>query len=455
MKRRIHFLSAFLLACTTVSAPHAEVSLTIYQRDLVLVRDVRTVDLQRGENTIVFDGVAPGIHQTTLRITPLQGASGVKTIEQNYEYDVVNEDRVWSKFLGKPFEFTKDDSLYKGALRNFDEDFIYLEPEGKPGSIALIGRSGIKDAVFDVIPEGLALRPRIRWRASSDGARSDVRVEISYLSKGLTWQAEYAAQLINNDRLRLEGNLTLSNSLDMDFQDARIELMAGNPHRTGDARQLSDEEAFESGQAAAKETGEKFYEYRRYEVPGQTSLHASQTKGIPLIGPVDVAAQRSFFFDGSSGAEEVQVRLLFDNSKASGLGIALPEGNLLLYQADSDEQTHFLGEDQLQASAPGDKVELVMGRAFDLRVDRKRMDHQRIARNRTLDTVEITLSSSRDQASQIVVRERLYGYWEIVEAKWGDQPISYRIEDANRIEFDINLASGAAQTLRYVVEYGY
>jgi len=454
LKRTI-ILSALLPALMAAGVLHADVSLTIYQRDLVLVRDARTVDLQKGENSIVFDGVAPGIDQATLRITPLKGASGLKTIEQNYEYDIVNENRVWSKYLGKPFEFTKDDSLYKGILRNFDEDFIYLEPEGKPGAIALIGRSGIEGAVFDAVPEGLALRPQIRWRVTSDAARSGVPVEISYLSKGLTWQAEYAAHLLGNDRLRLEGNLTLSNSLDMDFPEARIELMAGNPHRTGDSRQLSDEEAFESDQAAAKETGEKFYEYRRYEVPGQTSLHASQTKGMPLIGPVEAVAQRSFFFDGSSGAEEVQVRLLFDNSKASGLGIALPEGNLLLYQTDSDGKTQFLGEDQLQASAPGDKIELVMGKAFDLRVDRKRLDHQRIARNRTRDTVEIALSSSRDQAALITVRERLYGYWEIIEATWGGRPITPRVEDSNRIEFDVNLAPGANQTLRYVVEYGY
>ena len=448
-------LSAILLMPIASFSLHAEISLTVYQRDLVLVRDTRTIDLQKGENRIVFDNVAPGIYQPTLRILPAKEFSDLKTIEQNYEYDLASQDRIWHKFLGKPFQFTKDDSLHKGVLRNFDDKFIYLEPEDRPGAVSLIERSGIKDAVFDALPEGLVLRPQIVWKVHADRPRQDVKVEISYLSNGVTWQADYAAHVLSDDRVRLQGNLTLSNSLDMDFPEARLELMAGNPHRTGDPRQLSDEDAIATPQEAARETGARFFEYRRYEVPQMTSLHASQTKNVPLIGPVDVAAKRSFFYDGSSGAEEVQVKLDFDNSRSAGLGIALPEGDLLLYQADDKGQQHFLGEDHLKASSPGDKVELVMGKAFDLRVDRKRVDHQRIARNRTRDAVEIVLASSREKTAQITVRERLYGYWEIVEATWGGRAISHRVEDSNRIEFDVDLAPGASDTLRYVVEYGY
>lgn len=450
-----HIVIAAVTGMLLGATLHAEVSLTVYQRDLVLVRDIRSVDFQKGENRIIFDDIAPGIYQPTLRITPAKEFADLKTLEQDYEYDLASQERIWHKHLGKPFQFTKDDSLYKGILRNFDDKFIYLEPEGKPGAISLVERTGIKEAVFDALPEGLVLRPRIVWRVDSNKMRQGVPVEISYLSNGLTWQADYAAHILSDDRIRLGGNLTLTNSLDKDFPEARLELMAGNPHRTGDPRQLSDEEAFEVPQAAAQETGARFFEYRRYAVPGTTSLHASQTKSVPLIGPVEVTAKRSFLFDGSAGTDEVQVRLVFNNSKSAGLGIALPEGDLLLYQADDQGQMQFLGEDHLKASSAGDKVELVMGRAFDLRVDRKRMDHQRIARNRTRDTVEIVLSSSRAKAAQITVRERLYGYWDIVEETWGGKSISHRMEDANRVEFDVDLAPNSSDTLKYVVEYGY
>lgn len=433
----------------------AEISLTVYQRDLVLVRDIRFVDLQQGENRIVFDHVSSGIYEPTIRIVVPKNLSDVKTIEQNYNYDLANEDRIWHKFLGKPFQFTKNDSLYKGILRNFDDEYIYLEPEGKPGAISLVSRSGVENNLFESLPEGLVLRPEIVWRVRSGQNRKGLEVEVSYLTKGITWQADYTALLLNDNRVQLIGNLTLVNSLDISFPDAKIELMAGTPHRSFDARQLYDAGAPEPPQAAAERQGARFFEYRRFQVPEKTTIYAQQSKGIPLIGPIEFQAAKDFFFDGSTGAEELEVRLIFENNKESGLGIALPEGDLLVYQKDDKGRMQFLGEDHLRSSSPGDKVELVVGKAYDLRVDRKRVDHERIARNRTRDVVEITFASSREKPAKITVRERLYGFWEITEASWRGSPVGHRVEEANRVEFDLDLAPNTSGTLRYIVEYGY
>lgn len=452
MKRMLAFGVIFLLLTTALQAG---ISLTVYQRDLVLVRDVRVVDLQKGENNIVFDNVSSGIYEPTIRIVVPQDLSDVKTIEQNYNYDLVNEDRIWHKFIGKPFQFTKNDSLYKGILRNFDDEYIYLEPEGKPGAISLVSRSGVENNLFESLPEGLVLKPEIAWRVRSGKSHKGLEVEISYLTKGITWQADYTALLSSDDRIRLVGNLTLVNSLDLSFPDAEIVLMAGNPHRSFDSRQLSEEDALASPQAAADRQGTRFFEYRRFYVPEKTTIFAQQSKGIPLIGPIEFQATKNFFFDGSAGAEEVEVRLIFENNKESGLGVALPEGDLLVYQKDDQGRMQFLGEDHLQASSPGDKVELVVGKAFDLRVERKRVEHERIARNRTRDIVEITFASSREQTATITVRERLYGFWEITEATWDGSAVNHRVEDANRVEFDVELPPGMSRTLRYTVEYGY
>lgn len=444
-----------LAAILTAASALADVSLTVYQRDLVLVRDVRTVDLERGRNRIVFNDIAPGINEPTLRIIPRGNPSDLKTVEQSYEYDLADEDRIWSKFLGKSFQFTKDDSLYTGILRNFDDDHIYLEPEGKPGAVAMIGRSGIKDMTFEALPEGLVLRPEVVWVVNSGKKRSHQEVEISYLTGGINWQADYTASISKPDVVRLVGNVTLSNTLDIDFKDARIDLIAGDLHRSFDSRRMGGGDVFSAPDREGKETGARFFEYRHYQLPEATSLHASQTKGVPLIGPVNVACEKNFFYDGSSSEEEVVIRLLINNDEKSGLGIALPEGDLLLYQENDKGTAYFLGEDHLQASSPGDKVELTIGKAFDLRVDRKRVSHQRISRNRTKDNIEIIFGSSRENVSKITVRERLYGFWDIVEAQWNGKPLDYRSTHANQIEFDLELAPGVTDTLRYVVEYGY
>jgi hypothetical protein len=444
-----------LVIVLTSLVAQADVSLTVYQRNMALVRDVRVVDLKKGENLLRFDQIAPGIYEPTLRISTLGNVDDLKTIEQGYENDLVDRDRIWKKYLGKPFQFTKDDSLHKGTLLNFDDSRIYFEPEGKKGAVSIIDRSGLKDMTFDALPEGLVTRPEVIWQVKSGKEYKGLKIEISYLTDGITWLADYTALLQKDNQVRLSGNLTLTNKLEMDFPDAELDLIAGDVHRAYDQKTLGGEDNFEEAAAIPKETATRFFEYRRYQVPEKVDFHANQTKGIPLIGPVDVTCSKGFFYDGSTGDEKVWIRLLMDNTAASGLGMALPDGDLLLYQNDKDGSAYFLGEDHLKASTSGDKIELVIGQAMDIRVDRKRVSHERISRNRTKDTIEITFSSSRESVTTLTVRERLYGFWEITDSQWQDAPVKFRPLDTNKVEFDLNLPAGKSQTLRYVVEYGY
>ncbi|MBU0520171.1 hypothetical protein KKA00_12970 [bacterium] len=449
-----NFLKLSLCLMLFSSAAMADVSLTVYQRDLALIHDTRTISLDKGFNRVAFDNIAPQIQESTLRITARKG-SGLTTISQSYEYDLADQESIWKKHLGKAFSFTKDDSLYEGTLLRLDDDFIYLEPADRPGKVALVDRGGIDDMTFDAIPEGLVLNPEIHWNVTSDKAYKNLEIEISYLAVGITWEADYAAHIIGKGKVELQGNLTLTNDLEMMFADAALVLMAGDLHLAGDRRQITPEDEFGAPQPVMQDQETRFFEYRRIEVPGKMTLHANQSIGLPLIGPVSVAAKTDFFFEGTANTGEVMTRLLFANDKAAGLGLGLPSGKLLLYQTDKDGKSRFLGEDRFEASNPGDKVELLIGKAFDVRADRRRTEHQRIARSRTRDVIEIEFSSSRTETSNLTVRERLYGFWEITEVEWDGKPVDYSVESANKVEFNLELAPNSSATLRYVIEYGY
>jgi len=451
VKNFLWFVICFLLLSSTALA---DVTLTVYQRDLVLIQDTRTVSLDKGINTIILKDVAPMIQEATLRVMP-EKTSGLTTISQSYEYDLADQESIWKKYLGKSFSFTKDDSLYEGTLLRLDKDFIYLAPADRPGRVALVDRSGIEDMTFDSIPEGLVLNPEIHWKVKADRAYSDLKVDISYLSNGITWEADYAANVQGNGKVGLQGNLTLTNDLEMMFEDAKVVLMAGDPHLAGDRLHIVPEDKFGAPDIMKKDKETQFFEYRRIEVPGEITLHAYQTIGLPLIDPVNVDAHTDFFFEGTANTGEVMTRLIFDNTKASGLGVGLPSGKLMLYKEDNDGKSRFLGEDTFASSNPGDNVELLIGKAFDVRAERRRTDHERIARNRTRDTIEIDFSCSRSTAADITVRERLYGFWEITEATWDGNPVEYKADSANKIDFNVKLTPNSSATLRYVVEYGY
>src|SRR5215813_2439134 len=113
--RPVVVLFALLISALTVPAPaHAEhvsasdshgVSLTIYNQNFGLVKDVRAVELKEGINYLRFEDVAAMIDPTTVSFESLTAPNAVVVREQNYQYDLMDPDTILSKSVGKNVKF--------------------------------------------------------------------------------------------------------------------------------------------------------------------------------------------------------------------------------------------------------------------------------------------------------------------------------------------------------------
>ena len=66
-----------------------ELSLTVYNRDLALIRDVRQLDINKGINKIAVREVSAQIRPETAIITSLSHPDSLSLLEQNFDYDLV------------------------------------------------------------------------------------------------------------------------------------------------------------------------------------------------------------------------------------------------------------------------------------------------------------------------------------------------------------------------------
>src|SRR5687767_15015404 len=66
-----------------------------------VVREIRPIELQNGENTIRFTDVASGIDPTTVSFRSSTAPDSTSVLEQNYEYDVLSADKLLEKYLDK------------------------------------------------------------------------------------------------------------------------------------------------------------------------------------------------------------------------------------------------------------------------------------------------------------------------------------------------------------------
>src|SRR5688572_27479114 len=83
------------------------VSLTVYNGDLALIREVRPVSFEQGTQVVVLKDVSGQLRPDTVHLdTP--GNPGVQLLEQNYDYDLVSRDKLLQRFIGQTITLVND-----------------------------------------------------------------------------------------------------------------------------------------------------------------------------------------------------------------------------------------------------------------------------------------------------------------------------------------------------------
>ena len=134
-------LLSLVLGAVVLAEPspaYGEVSVTIYNQDLGLVKDVRELQFQKGRSIIKFTDVAARIDPTSVHFKPVNPSDRVSILEQNYQYDLVSSSKILQKYVDREIELfarsagsEAEGKSYKGRLLSYSSDNVTLqEPEG-------------------------------------------------------------------------------------------------------------------------------------------------------------------------------------------------------------------------------------------------------------------------------------------------------------------------------------
>src|SRR5258708_38007510 len=86
---------------TTTRADQTELAITVYNSDLALVRDVRNLQLPQGTANLKFMDIAATVNPATVHFRSLTEPTKVNVLEQNYEYDLLEPDKLLRKYVGR------------------------------------------------------------------------------------------------------------------------------------------------------------------------------------------------------------------------------------------------------------------------------------------------------------------------------------------------------------------
>lgn len=448
-------------------ADQKQLAVTIYNNNLALIKDQRTVNLSDGINTLALRDVSAQIRPETALLRSLNHAAGFFTIEQNFDFDVLTPQKLLEKYVGKNVSIVKVNPS-NGAETTESAQVL----SANNGVVLKIGNrieTGIPGRiVYEDVPANLRDRPTLVTKINNKKSAEHV-LELSYLTGGLGWKADYVAALNpKEDKIDLSGWVTLTNTSGTSYQNAKLQLVAGDVNRVPERkpREMMMLKSTEDIGSAPSMTEESLLEYHLYTLEHNTTIAENQTKQVALLSASNIPARKTLLLQGADyyyGANhgkigqklKVAVFVEFDNKEAAKLGIPLPKGIVRVYKNDSQGNSQFVGEDQIDHTPNNETVKLKLGHAFDITADKKQVDFKTLPRpakgNSLFESAyEIVLKNAKKEAVTVTVQEPIPGDWKIIKENHTSQKSS-----SNTASWKITVPAEGKTTLNYRVQVKY
>jgi hypothetical protein len=406
------------------------------------------------------------VNPATVHFRSLTEPSRLSVLEQNYEYDLLDPDKLLRKYVGREVTLMRTRQV-AGSTTQEEVRARLLSYNSAPvwqiGSEIVTGLHA--DHVrFPELPETLFSRPTLIWTLENNGGASH-RVEASYLAGKLAWNADYVLTVARDDRSAdVDGWVTLTNGSGTEFRNARLQLVAGDLNRVRQVigRMAADEALARRPTAAAPMEQEAFSDYHLYTLDRKTTIGNNETKQVKMLGGTGFPVVKRYVVDGQAfyyrnpqhpGAplkDVVQVYYQFKNEERSGLGIPMPAGVVRVYQSDSKGGLQFVGEDRIDHTPKDETLNLKIGNAFDVVAERKQIDFEKIAVNVFEVEYEITLRNHKTVPVAVEVNEPIGGTWRILRSthEWSKT-------DAWAAQFKVPVAADGTSVLTYRVRVTY
>lgn len=440
------------------------VAVTIYNENLALIKDLRRISLEAGRNRLALREVSGRMRPETALLRSVSHPGSLRLLEQNFDFDLLTPAKLLEKYVGRDVRIVR---VHPTTGAETIEKATVLAANG--GVVMRIGdriETGLPGRiVYDGVPANLRDKPTLVTEL--DAARAGTQqVELSYLTGGLAWKADYVAELNADDRaLDLNGWVTLTNTSGTAYPNAKLQLVAGDVNRVRDEMRMAAkmQRAMESAAAAprADMAQEQLFEYHLYTLQRPTTIADKQTKQVALLGAQGVPVVKELLLEGSNyyyrssiggvGQKmKVGVFVQFDNRDSARLGMPMPKGVVRVYKKDAAGNAQFVGEDRIDHTPKNEKVRLKLGEAFDVTGEKKQADFRARGSHMYESAYELVLRNAKKEPVTVVVREPIPADWTMLEESHKHAKVA-----SGTAEWKLTVPAEGSTTLKYRVLVRY
>jgi hypothetical protein len=458
MLRKMLLVAVLLAGANVARAADAPgLAVTIYNNDLALVEDARTLDIGQGRQRLEFKDVSAAIRPETVALN----AEGVSIVEQNFDYDLLTPQKMMEKMVGQEVQIVRTNpgngqevtetatvlSANEGVVLKIGDRIEVLRDDGEPTRV-----------IFAKVPDNLRAQPTLSVTVDSDrgGART---ATLSYLTTGLGWKADYVALFDEPaSKLDLQGWITLTNTSGTSFNDARTQLVAGDVQvAAGGDDSGPAENVRQAGTETNSGPGQALGDFYLYSLPERTTIAENQTKQVGFLSANGVSAHKVYQFnlEGFTSADNpasANVVVDFMNGAAGGLAAGLPAGTIRVYERDAAGAPKFIGENSIGHTPQGSELAVKIGDAFDVTVQPTLVSDAKVNPRRDRYTMTYLVRNARPEAVTVEMRQAgLYG----TDTKVIKESLTSRRIDAYTLGWSVPVPANGQTVVTAEVETGW
>jgi hypothetical protein len=462
-----------MLIAPLASAQDSALELTIYGDGRTLVDDVREVTYGSGVQSLSLPGVSSAILPQSVTIR----SDDIEILEQNFDFDLLTPAKLMEKAVGEYVQLVRINpatgaeetrrakvlSVNNGTVVQVDGRVEVLRADQIPTRV-----------IFPSVPENLRAEPTLSLKLDTNrpGTRS---LGLSYLTSGVTWESDYVVTFDETSKqMDIQGWATLENLTQTRFEDAELSVIAGyvgtlnnrgyynnggeyyrfynqSRNRVNQYRNQRRNIQRQGGTEASSQ--ERVGDNLIYRLPHKTTLAAKQKKQISLVAAEGVAAEKAYEFYQpgftSSPPKGVESRISFSNSRAAGLGEALPSGTVRVYTKDQNGKSQFIGEEGIGHIAGGSQMSLKLGEAFDITVKPTLVSSENLSSTRFEYEMQFDLRNASQKDVTVRLYQTLSGARNDYDFLRESQP--GKMEDVYRRYWDVEIPAEGRSELSFKV----
>ena len=139
----------------------------------------------------------------------------------------------------------------------------------------------------------------------------------------------------------------------------------------------------------------------------------------------------------------------FENSKASGLGLPLPQGALRVYEPSKEGAIQYIGAAAIRNTPKDERVSLTLTNVFDVYAKAKRTQNKRLDKRRVQRTLVVVVHNEKARAVDVRLVESIGGKWTMQsESAKSTRP------EAGTAQWILPVPAGGETTLKFTVVIG-